>query len=199
MKRFAVFFSLALLMAAAAINPTYAQSYKRYDPERDFKKGRTDISFLAGVLPTFLMDGAKINLPPTSVGFDAMLGNNYSIGIQMGLSSSTTRNESVFEEGRRYRNDFYFVGIRNAVHCDCQMDKLDLYGGAMLGYNLSLISVENGSFGELENHLGIEQKEGKVTYSAFLGVRYSCSKKLTLVGEFGYGISIIQLGFGYQI
>ncbi|MEK7253854.1 MAG: hypothetical protein AAB316_03860 [Bacteroidota bacterium] len=197
MKRFALLLLLSLLMAA--FTGVFAQSYKKYIPERDYKKGRTDLTFLTGVLPTFLMDGAKINIPPMSVGVERMLSENISIGVQMGHSSSTTRNESVFEESKRYRNSFYFVGIRSAAHCNCRMDNLDIYGGAMLGYNLSLISVENGSFGELEEHLGIKEKEGKVTYSAFLGVRYACSKKLTLVGEFGYGISIIQLGFGYQI
>ncbi len=188
-------FYLAIFLISA---PMLMLAQKK--PNRIFNKGQTDITAYIGLLPTFLMDGASIDMPPLTLGFENMLGGRYSLGFQAGHSASTTKRESVFEEKRQYSNDFYYFSIRNTVHCNCQnFDNLDIYGGFALGYALSLVSVKNGVFGELESHLGIKERVGKPTFNGYFGVRYACSERITVLGEVGFGASLLHVGFGYRL
>lgn len=190
--------TLTIALLCILASPIALDAQKR--PNRIFKKGQSDIGFAVGLLPTFLMDGARIDMPPLTLGYDNMLGRHYSLGVQAGHSVSTTSKKDVFEEQRRYTNKFFYFAVRNTVHCNCRnFDNIDMYGGFALGYALSLVSVENGDFGELEEHLGLKERVGKPTFNGYFGARYACSKRITILGEIGFGVSLLHLGFGFKL
>ena len=146
-----------------------------------FQKGQTDLFMQVGIVPTYLMDKARIVLPPIGLRAEHRFSRNYSLAWE-------------------YANTSYFVGVRNAIHCDCdRVENIDLYGGFTLGYSLTLIEVLNGEFGPPEWHRGIKPRKGTMTYSGFLGIRYACSPWLSLSGEIGFGVSLVQLGVGIKI
>ncbi len=166
---------------------------------RVFKQGQKDAFIGVGLIPTYLMDGGKIIMPPLTTGGDIMIADNFSLGGQFGYSvSETQRDFQSSEKTKQYRNSFSFFGIRGAAHCT-KWDNLDIYGGFNLGYNLTKINVINGEFGDEERHKGIKPKSGKVTYSGFIGVRYSCCNKIGIFGEIGYGASILMIGTTYRL
>ncbi len=166
-----------------------------------FQKGQTDLFMQVGVLPTYLMDKAKIVLPPIGLRAEHRFGRQYSFGVEVAHSvSQKTDFFTPTEEVREYQNTSYFVGLRNAVHCDCQRaENIDLYGGLTLGYNLTYMEVLNGEFGPPEWHRDIRPRRGSLTYSGFLGIRYACGPWLSLSGEIGFGVSLVQLGVGIKI
>ena len=170
-------------------------------PQNLFTKGQTDLFMQVGVVPTYLVDKAKIVLPPVGMRAEHRIGKNYSLGLEMSHSKSQKSNLiSKTEEIREYANTSYFFGVRNAVHCDCdRIEQIDLYGGFSFGYSLTLMEVLNGEFGPPEWHRGIKPRRGTMTYSGFLGIRYACSPWLSLSGEIGFGVSLIQLGIGIKI
>ncbi|GJM35654.1 MAG: hypothetical protein DHS20C18_46550 [Saprospiraceae bacterium] len=189
---------LVFLFCGLVFTPQLYSQYKK--PNRIFKKGQADIFAGFGLLPTFLKDRATQELPPLSLRYENRLANNYSIGLEIGHSISTTDARDPTFEAKNYRNRFYYVGLRNTVHCNCEaFDNWDIYGGFSLGYNLTNISVIEGAFGDFEKLHGIKEQKSKMTFHGFVGARYACNASLSFYGEFGYGISIIQLGVGYQL
>ena len=190
-----------LLMAILCLSICSTQGFGQKRPEMPFVKGQTDLFMQVGVLPTYLMDKAKIVLPPIGLRAEHRFGKNYSLGLE--ASHSKSQKTDFFtptEEVREYANTSYFIGVRNAVHCDCdRVEKIDLYGGFTLGYGLTYIEVLNGEFGPPEWHRGIKPRKGTMTYSGFLGIRYACGPWLSLSGEIGFGVSLVQLGVGIKI
>ena len=166
-----------------------------------FQKGQTDLFMQVGIVPTYLMDKARIVLPPIGLRAEHRFSRNYSLALE--TSHSKSQKTDIFtqtEEIREYANTSYFVGVRNAIHCDCdRVENIDLYGGFTLGYSLTLIEVLNGEFGPPEWHRGIKPRKATMTYSGFLGIRYACSPWLSLSGEIGFGVSLVQLGVGIKI
>ncbi len=191
-------FLIVLLLALCSSSPLAGQHRR---PQLPFSKGQTDLIMQVGVLPTYLMDNARIVLPPIGLRAEHRFSKNYSLGLE--ASHSKSQKTDLFtqtEELREYANTSYFFGVRNTVHCDCdRVENIDLYGGFTLGYSLTKIDVLNGTFGPPEWHRGIKPESGTVTYSGFLGIRYACSPWFSLSGEIGFGVSLIQLGVGIKI
>ena len=167
-----------------------------------FAKGATDLFLQIGVVPTYLMDGARIILPPIGLRTEHRFGRQYSLGLDVAhsVSQKSTFYEVPSEIIREYENTTYFIGIRNVAHCDCRrLENIDLYGGFTLGYTLTYIEILNGEFGPWEWHRDIRPRRGAFTYSGFLGIRYACGPWLSLSGEIGFGVSLVQLGVGIKI
>lgn len=193
-----LFTSVLFLFCAFLFTPQLSAQYKK--PNRIFKAGQTDILAGFGLLPTFLKDKVTQELPPVSLRYENRLSQNYSIGLEVGHSISTTQAKDPGAEAKQYRNRFYHLALRNTVHCNCEaFDNWDIYGGFALGYNLMRLSVLGGTFGEFERLNGIKAEKSRMTFHGFIGARYACNEALSFYGEFGYGISIIQIGVGYQL
>lgn len=166
---------------------------------RIFKKGQKDAWIGIGLLPTYLMDGGKIVLPPLTTGADYMVADYVSIGGQVGYSISEFQKRYTGPElTKHYQSRFYFVSLRAAVHCT-KIENWDIYGGFALGYNLAKVSVVDGSFGKQEPPIGIKPRQDKVTYSGLLGVRFACCSKIGAFVEIGYGASLVMIGTIYRI
>ncbi len=91
-----------------------------------------------------------------------------------------------------YRYTYTIIGARAAVHYPI-VDKLDTYGGVMLGYNI--VSVN-----EFGNYTGIEgAASSSVAFSLYVGGRYYFTERFAAMGELGYGIAWLNLGVALKI
>jgi hypothetical protein len=193
-----LYFLIIALLSVSALTPQAFGQYKK--PYRLFEKGEADIFAGFGLLPTFLKDEITQELPSFTLRFEQRLARNYSLGIETAHSVTTSKKADPFTDERQYRNRFYFLALRNSVHCNCETsDNWDVYGGFSVGLNLTRVSVVNGEFGEFEKLHGIEPRNTQMTFHGFLGARYACSPLLSFFGEIGYGISIIQAGVGVRL
>jgi hypothetical protein len=164
-----------------------------------FKKGDIELAAGMGLFPTFAKDGATLLVPPVSARLSIRLASNFSLGAYAAYSSSEAHRLLPGEAVRNISNEFYILGLRAAAHTN-QMDNWDIYGGAMLGYNIPRISddiVKEKS--DVDGPTYSRPAENKLTYSAFVGASYYPVKNIGLFAEVGYGISIFNMGLTVKL
>lgn len=168
-------------------------------PTRLFKKGQADLYTTVGLVPTFLADGAKQNLIPLNIGADFMVGDNFSIGGTFGHSISETAYKQ-FQGGEngQLKNSYYEFALKTGLHIT-KNDNMSIYGGFMLSYHLSNIKATQGNLKKIAHHTGIQETQSKVIPGGYMGFKYAVKKKVTVMAEIGYGVSIFRVGVGYRI
>ncbi len=86
-------------------------------------------------------------------------------------------------------------GGRGAVHYNF-VDKLDTYGGLMLGYNKDSYSVSGAG----PNYtIDSNNSNGGFIFSLFVGARYFFTESIGAYAELGYGISALELGVTFKL
>ena len=90
--------------------------------------------------------------------------------------------------------NYIVAGVRGAYHYNGFTDipNLDVYGGAMLGYNIVNYSSEGGGE-DLSNSYG-----SGIGLSGFLGGRWFFGENLGAYAELGYGVSVLAVGLTYK-
>jgi hypothetical protein len=88
------------------------------------------------------------------------------------------------------------IGVRSAYHYNgIHSDKLDVYGGLMLAYNILHYSYKDSQ----GNHFGGSGNYGSTAgLSLFAGGRYFFSSQVAAFAEIGYGVSYLTLGIGFK-
>jgi len=85
------------------------------------------------------------------------------------------------------------VGVRSAYHYNgLDAKKLDLYGGAMLAYNLLSYSYSDNSGGT--GFAGSASYGSTVGLSLYIGARYFFADNFAVLGELGYGVAYLNVG-----
>ncbi|GJM34859.1 MAG: hypothetical protein DHS20C18_38600 [Saprospiraceae bacterium] len=151
-----------------------------------------------GLLPTFVKDRTKTEVPPISLTLGYRINEKFSLGLFAGFTQAET-NPDLLNEGNgvRCQNKFSSVGLRLAVH-SIAFKKWDFYGGMTLGYTRSKLDVLEGDVEKLKQHKRYKPVTTKPLVSAFLGGKYEMSPKLGVFGELGYGISLFTVGMTYK-
>lgn len=159
---------LVIVLLALFLVPTVAQA--QYGG-----KGSMDIN--AGIGLGSNLNGSGI---PVSVALDYGYNESISIGGYLGYAST----KEDFGAGTwKYSN--LIIGARGAYHHELT-EKADTYGGIMLGYNIASAKWDGPGTASAS--------VGGLTYSAFVGARYSFTEKIGAFGELGYGIAFLQFG-----
>ena len=91
---------------------------------------------------------------------------------------------------------YKILGVRSAYHyTGFDIEKLDVYGGAMLSYNiLSYSYSDNGLTGPPDNG----SYGSAASLSFYAGGRYAFASNLAGFAELGYGISYLTLGASFK-
>ena len=117
-----------------------------------------------------------------------------SVGPYVGLTSYNYNYN--FGSNYKYRYTFIDFGGRISYHyskhLNLRTDKLDLYGGALLGFVASSYS------GTKVNGYN-DPYDGSVRAGIFAGVRYFFTPVFAVNGEVGYGITPLILGITFRI
>ena len=168
-------------------------------PTRLFKKNQADMYVTVGLLPTFLADGVKQKLLPLNIGADFMIGDNFSIGGTFGHSISETGEKDFFgDESGQLENSYYEFALKTGLHIT-RYDNISIYSGFILSYHLSNIKATKGDLEAISYHTGIKSSQGKIIPGGYMGFKYALKKKLIIMAELGYGVSILRFGVGYRI
>lgn len=90
--------------------------------------------------------------------------------------------------------NYTIIGLRGAYHYNgfSNIPDLDVYGGAMLGYNIARYSSDTND-DLLANSYG-----SGIGLSGFIGGRWFFTEKLGVHAELGYGVSILAIGLTYK-
>ncbi len=158
-----------------------------------FKKGDKVVNIGLG-LGTYGIVG--LSIPPISASFDYGVKDELfdaKSSLSVGAYASYYGSKSSYNGGAygwKYSN--ILLGGRAAVHYDF-VEKLDTYGGLMLGYNIASSSyygegqhIDSGSYGGF-------------IYSGFLGARYYFTESIAGFLELGYGLSALEVGVAFKL
>ncbi len=90
--------------------------------------------------------------------------------------------------------NYFIVGARGAYHYNgfSSVPKLDVYGGAMLGYNIVNYSSD-GNDVDISNSYG-----SGIGFSGFLGGRWFFTERIGAYAELGYGVSVLNAGLAIK-
>jgi hypothetical protein len=106
-----------------------------------------------------------------------------------------------FYEDKRWTNTLF--GLRGIWHFNSWHgnDKLDLYGGAMLGLNMvryrnRSTRTTNGVVETWDD--GVRYDSGFAAFSLFCGARYYFTESIGAYAELGYGISWLNVGAAFR-
>lgn len=164
-------FCLALIATTAEAGP--------------YKAGTKDLNLGIGLGSSLYGDAV---IPPISASLDFGYNKDISIGGYLGFA---TTSYGIGDWEWNYTH--IIIGARGAYHFYNE-DKIDAYGGLMLGYNIISVSEPDGYSG-----LGYTAESSHVTWNLFLGARYNFNPKISAFAELGYGISYLTLGVSFKI
>jgi len=120
-----------------------------------------------------------VGIPPISVSFEKGITDKISVGGIAGYAASKYE-----AYGFKSEYSYTLIGVRGSYHA-YTTDKIDAYGGAILGYNIVSAKVTG---------IGAAASASGLAYSGFVGGRYLFTEKLAAFAEVGFGISAITLG-----
>lgn len=126
----------------------------------------------------------KASIPPLSVSFEKGITDKISIGGTAGYASSKYE-----AYGFKSEYTYILIGARGSYHF-YNTDKIDAYGGAMLGYNVVSAKVTG---------LGSAASASGLAYAGFVGGRYLFTEKLAAFAELGYGVSLLKVGVSLSL
>ncbi|MFS4448383.1 hypothetical protein [Maribacter sp. 2307UL18-2] len=148
------------------------------------------------------------NVINAGIGLGGTFGSYATTSQSLGLSASFERGiweipgPGVISLGgflgyKSYEYDFFggsdrwtytIVGVRGAYHFNgLNVEKLDVYGGVMLSYNILSFSGTSGDFGSRPSATG------------FVGGRWFFSDSFAAFAEAGYGVAYLTLGVSFRL
>ncbi len=135
-------------------------------------------------------------IPPISVSVDIakeIEGFPVSFGGIIGLSKSEYDWTYLYSDEYKWTYTYFLLGARAAYHLKMKSEKIDPYGGIMLGYNI--VSVKEPS----NYPVGYSAKSSYMMYGFYGGARYFFNPKMAVYAELGYGFGYLNLGISYKL
>ena len=152
--------------------------------------------------------------PAFSISYEQALskkvGPGYiGVGAYFGFQTASSTYNYYYNKNNNYNNQYYYsknswsnflVGARAAYHWDVlNFEKVDIYGGLMLGARIQTYSYEtNNPDPFYADFYRLNQGSTYLSFSVFAGARWYFANKVALFGEFGYGISYATVGLSFK-
>ena len=173
--------------------------------QNTFSQGDNNINLGIGIGSTLGGHGYKSTLPTLSISYergiiDELFDDKSSLGIGGYFGYATNKYEWPNATGKNkygFNYSYIIIGARGALHYQL-LDKLDTYGGVFMGFNI----IRHDTYGKWDDTF-ITQPTAPATgnalgWSIFVGARYYFHENIAAFAEFGYGISILQLGISLK-
>jgi hypothetical protein len=158
-----------------------------------FDKGDKVLSFGLGLGATYYTGGFgyKTTVPPIFIAGDycvrEKLGpGNLGVGGYLGYSAYKW-DYSNGDYGVKYTT--FLIAARGTYHFTDLVDKLDLYGGVMLGAKI----ISDKAYGNWYGATYTTNSSG-VVYDLCAGARYYFTDSFGAMAELGYGIAWLKIG-----
>ncbi len=155
-----------------------------------FDQGDLVLSMGLGVGTTYIAFGTyyKTTFPPVFISGDYCLRENLgpgNLGVGAILSFSSYKYEVPYYHWG-YKSTTVLFGARGTYHFTDLVDKLDLYGGVGLGFEIYLYD-DYGDYVNDEPNLGLYDE-------LFAGARYYLTDNFAGMAELGYGLAWLKIG-----
>lgn len=130
------------------------------------------------------------SMPAIAASYEMGLNENISVGGILGYTGSEESNSFV-----KVDYSYILIGARGAYHYDLlHNEKIDTYGGIMLGYNIVSSTVTTTIPG-----FNAAASSSYLAFGGFIGGRYYFTPQLAAQAELGYGIGLLSVGVSYKL
>jgi hypothetical protein len=168
-------------------------------PARVFGEGQVDIQVALGIFPTYIADRPESIMPPVHLGVRWLRYKYLSLGAFSGYSQSQSRDMLLLDSIRgSWVNQTWFLGLESGIHYT-RLDNWDLYGGLTLLYQHVWLNASSPEFEKALTNVGIKNRQGRATITAFVGSRFALSSRYNVFAELGYGVSLLKVGMGVRL
>jgi hypothetical protein len=153
-----------------------------------FNKGDKALNIGIGLGSVYGLSGFNSSVPPLSASFEVGVSDKVGIG-RFGVGGIFGYSSFKYNSGfstSNFSSSHILIGGRGLYHFDLDVEKLDLYGGIMIGYNIVSYSDSFGTSGLFSG--------SGVVGGIFGGARYMFSEKFGAFGELGYSIAWLNIG-----
>lgn len=158
-------------------------------------KGDMIINVGIGLLGNKVYD--KLTMPLIPVSFEYIIIDNLFEGKgalggggYFGYSASKVN----FSYDRTDKSLKYIIGARGYIHY-ALIEKLDTYGGVLLGYKNNVTKVDNSEYPEYNS----KSIDGAPVVTLFAGCRYFFTDKIAGMAELSWGISVLTIGVSVKL
>lgn len=159
---------------------------------QQFQKGTTAIN--AGIGLGTALGGLGKARPAIAVAVDRGIWDIGGPGV-ISLGGYVGNTGYKYDDlGYTAKWNYTIIGARGAYHYNglTSVPKLDVYGGAMLGYNIAKYSSDSGD-DSFANTYG-----SGLGFSGFIGGRWFFAESVGAYAELGYGVSILNAGVTFK-
>jgi hypothetical protein len=162
-----------------------------------FDKGDKVVTCGIGLGATYYSFGSgyKTTVPPLFVAGDYCLREDLGPG-NLGVGGYIGYSAYKYDYGYSNWNVKYgtlIIGARGTYHFTELVDKLDLYGGILIGAEIVSSKYSDPQLKDVYN-----ANSSGPAYSIFGGARYFFSDNMAATGELGYGIAWLSLGISFK-
>lgn len=133
----------------------------------------------------------SVSFPPISFGFQYGVHEKISVGGIIGYTSSTQ--DAFLNRNYNWKYSYIVIGARGEYHFLENVDRVDGYGGATLGYNIVTVSEPfgyNGPYNASGSYLLL---------GVHVGGRYYFNPNIAAFAELGYGLGYLTVGVAFKL
>ena len=155
-----------------------------------FRNGSKTLN--AGIGFGFAGIEGSATIPPISVGYQVGITDKISVGGIVCYSGSSYK-ASFGASSYEWKYSYIVLGARGEYHFMEPSDKLDLYAGLTLGYDIVSVTTPSGTFS------GYSAAGSEFFVGGHVGARYAVSNSWGGFGELGYGIGYLTVGAYFKL
>ena len=188
MKKIYIYFATALFAITLNASVSNAQT---------FEKGTKLLSVGVGLGNPYGLGFISPSIQGIlDIGVSPKLGIGYiGVGGILGFSTGTVDYGWGYNNKYTVRYTNFSIAARGTYHFDLDVEKLDLYGGVLAGYNIGSASDDySGGFGYTPAY----KSYSRPIFGVFAGARYYFTPKVAVYGELGNDISFLSVGITFK-
>lgn len=157
---------------------------------QQFGAGSQRLHLGVGIGSPYAYSGSTTTIPPVHASFEYGISDKIGVGGIIGYTSSKYE-QSFLTTEYSWKFTYLLVGARGSYHF-LTNEKYDVYGGAMLGFNIASAKFESND-ATLERFV-TEPAAGGLAFGGFVGGRYNFNEKVAAFAEIGYNIAWLSAG-----
>ncbi len=167
------------------------------------KPGQIQLNAGVGLLSTYTADVTTSVVPPLSVSAEVFVSPNISLGVYGAytnvLGESTYQNADIVEE---YDNTTSQVAFKAAIYSN-DLDAWRVYGGMLAGVSMTNVDkmsapIKGDVISDDAPSFTRPDAPNSFLFSGFVGVHRKVNSTLSMYGELGFGISLVNVGVSYK-
>lgn len=175
MKKTFIYIAMTLFVTSYAIG-------------QEFNQGTSVINLGFGLGGHFDTFGSPSHKPSISASYEYGMWDVPGPGV-VSLGGYLGHKSYKYDAGDKW--NYTMLGVRGAYHYNgLEIDDLDVYGGAMLSYNILSYDNTYTAAGTYGNEMGI---------SVYVGGRYYFTDNFGAFAELGFGVSNLNLGVALRL